>query len=154
LKGLVKSLRFARRESLMRRFHFLTTLASALVLLPLLSASAQQEAPPLPIGSHVPTLRSRTIAGKPFSLKALRGHVVLLDYWATWCGPCRMATPTLESLHRKYAKQGLRVVGISVDDPTTVAQVPAFAKLMHVTYTLCASPKQDISAMKGRSSAA
>ncbi len=130
----------------MPRTKLVTALASALVLLPLSLASAQQDAPPLPLGSHAPAFQSRTTAGRPFSLRSLRGHVVLMDFWATWCGPCRMATPTLEGLQRKYAGRGLRVVGVSVDDPTTVAQVPAFAKQMHVTYTLVASPAQDIKA--------
>jgi peroxiredoxin len=118
-------------------------LTFALVVLPLTLACAQGDGPPLPIGSRAPAFTTKTLAGKPFSLASQRGHVVLLDYWATWCGPCRMATPTLEMLHKKFASRGLRVVGVSVDDPSSVGQVPAFVKQMHVTYTICASPVAD-----------
>ena len=125
----------------MRPLTLVSALTAALAVLPLTLASAQQEAPPLPLGSKAPAFHTTSLSGKPLSLTALRGHVVLLDYWATWCGPCRMATPTLESLHQKFGKRGLRVIGISVDDASTVAQVPAFARMMHMTYTLSASPQ-------------
>lgn len=125
-------------------------LASALPL----AASAQgmmQAAPPppLPVGSHAPAFSTKTVQGKPLSLKSLRGKVVLLDYWATWCGPCQMATPTLQALHRKFGSQGLIVVGLSVDDPSTVAQVKPFIKHFGMTYLVSASP-----AMNGKAAAA
>jgi thiol-disulfide isomerase/thioredoxin len=103
-------------------------------------SSGAQDPPPLPVGSHAPAFVTTTLGGKPLSLRSLRGKVVLLDYWATWCGPCRMATPTLQALHRTYGPRGLSVVGLSVDDAGTVAQVPAFVKQYHITYTVSASP--------------
>ncbi len=111
----------------------------ALTLLPALPSFAQ-DAPPLPVGTHAPAFKTTTLQGKPLSLSSLRGKVVLLDYWATWCGPCRMATPTLQSLHKQFGSRGLRVVGMSVDDPSTVAQVKPFVKAFGVTYTVSASP--------------
>ena len=125
----------------MHRRFTLAALAATLAILPLTRTAAQQDAPPLPIGSKAPAFRTTTLAGKPLSLASLRGHVVLVDYWATWCGPCRMATPTLQGLHQKFAKRGLRVIGMSVDDDSTVSQVPAFARMMHMTYTITASPQ-------------
>lgn len=55
--------------------------------------------------------------GKPVDLSAFAGKVVLLDYWATWCGPCRRSMPELERLHQEYSRKGLVVLGVSVDDP-------------------------------------
>ena len=105
----------------------------------LLPGARAQEAP-LPAGTPAPAFATRTTSGKPLSLKSLRGHVVLLDFWATWCGPCRMATPTLEALHRKYGARGLRVVGLSVDDKSTVAQVRPMMKQFGITYAVSAVP--------------
>jgi thiol-disulfide isomerase/thioredoxin len=61
--------------------------------------------------------------GKPFSLSSHRGKVVLIDFWATWCGPCRMAIPHLIELQREYRHKGLQVVGVSLDQ-----QGPAVVK--------------------------
>lgn len=105
--------------------------------------------PPLPAGVHAPAFTTKTLQGRPLSLQSLRGKVVLLDYWATWCGPCQMATPTLEGLHRQFGRRGLAVVGLSMDDPTTVAMVQPFIKHFGITYTVSAEPR-----LNGRAAAA
>ncbi len=57
-----------------------------------------------------------TIDGKSLTGKGLRGKVVLVDFWATWCGPCKKASPIMESLHKKYGKQGLVVIGANTSE--------------------------------------
>ncbi len=118
---------------------FPTLAALALALLP--AAALAQDAPPLPAGTPAPAFTTQTVAGKPLSLRSLRGKVVLLDFWATWCGPCQMATPTLQSLHKQFGGQGLRVVGLSVDDPRSVPVVKPFMKHFGITYLVSASPQ-------------
>ncbi len=121
----------------------LFTAAVLLALLPASAASAQYEMappPPLPAGTPAPAFTTQTVGGKPLSLRSLRGKVVLLDYWATWCGPCQMATPTLESLYKKFGPQGLKVVGLSVDDSRSVGAVKPFMKHFSMTYIVSASP--------------
>ena len=54
-------------------------------------------------------------SGKAFHLNAQRGKVVLVDFWATWCGPCRMAIPHLIELQKEYGKKGFTMVGVSLD---------------------------------------
>jgi cytochrome c biogenesis protein CcmG/thiol:disulfide interchange protein DsbE len=125
----------------MRRFIAFSALAAALLLSAVPRVSAQAGMPPLPIGSKAPAFITKTLSGQKLSLSSLRGHVVLLDYWATWCGPCRMATPTIEGLYREYARHGLRVVGLSVDAPNTVSQVPAAVRALHMTYLVSADPR-------------
>ena len=60
------------------------------------------------------------------SLSDLRGHVVILDFWATWCGPCRRLAPILAGIEEKYASQGLKVIGINQRESKSV--VSEFAK--------------------------
>lgn len=120
-----------------------TMTALLLALLPASAAHAQFEfapPPPLPAGTPAPAFTTQTVAGKLLSLKSLRGKVVLLDYWATWCGPCQAATPTLESLYKKFGSQGLRVVGLSVDDQRSAAAVKPFMKHFGMTYIVSVSP--------------
>ena len=107
-------------------------------LLPVFAPAVRAQDAPLPAGKPAPPFATMTVDGKPLSLKSLRGQVVLLDMWATWCGPCRMATPMLQSLHRKFGGKGLKVVGFSVDD--TPALVKPFQKQMKLTYTMAANP--------------
>ncbi len=71
--------------------------------------------PVLAIGEEAPPLAGLTIHGEPFSLADLRGRVVLLNVWATWCEPCRTELPDLRALHVRLEPRGLTVVGVSVD---------------------------------------
>jgi peroxiredoxin len=63
-----------------------------------------------------PTFSLRDITGRPLTLSDYKGKVVLLDFWATWCGPCRVEAPRFVDLARRYREQGLAVIGISMDD--------------------------------------
>ncbi len=63
----------------------------------------------------------------------LRGRVVLLDFWATWCGPCQRSTPMLARLNRRYGARGLSVVGVNVDQEGPAA-VPVFARRFGLDY--------------------
>jgi thiol-disulfide isomerase/thioredoxin len=64
----------------------------------------------------VSELKLQNRNGSPFSLESLKGQVVVLDFWASWCIPCRTSFPFLDSLQEKYAPQGLRVVGLTLED--------------------------------------
>ncbi len=56
-------------------------------------------------------------------LSAVKGKVVLVDFWASWCGPCKLALPAYDKLAKKYGKKGFVVVGVNVDDDLTLGQV-------------------------------
>lgn len=67
------------------------------------------------LGAPAPAYTGVTVRGVPFDLAELRGKVVLLNVWATWCEPCREELPDLQGLHDRLGERGLRVVGVSVD---------------------------------------
>src|SRR5262249_17263539 len=68
------------------------------------------------VGNRMPAYQSTYLDGTAFDVAAQKDSVVLLNAWATWCGPCRFETPELERLHQKYSARGFKVVGVSVDD--------------------------------------
>ena len=81
--------------------------------------------------------------GKDVRLADLEGQVVLLNFWATWCGPCRLEIPWFVEFQEKYKDQGFRVVGISVDDPPEA--LPPFAKRFKINYPLLVgSDREDV----------
>lgn len=75
----------------------------------------------------------RDLAGKTHSLADYRGKLVLLNFWATWCPPCRKEIPLFIELQRRYQKQGLQIVGISIDNPEAVAR---YWQEMRINYPL------------------
>jgi cytochrome c biogenesis protein CcmG, thiol:disulfide interchange protein DsbE len=67
------------------------------------------------VGQSAQALIVTTLDGKTVDLASLRGKVVLVNYWATWCAPCREEMPTLSAFYRAYHERGLEMIGISVD---------------------------------------
>ncbi|MDH3272000.1 MAG: TlpA family protein disulfide reductase [Gemmatimonadota bacterium] len=82
-----------------------------------------------------------TLAGDTVTLASLRGEVVLLNLWATWCVPCRTETPYLQDLYEEYGPRGFQIVGISLDTGDASNQVEAFVEEYGVTYTILHDPQ-------------
>jgi thiol-disulfide isomerase/thioredoxin len=70
---------------------------------------------PIVIGEEAPNIEDATPDGNTYSLKSMRGKVVLVDFWASWCGPCRRANPHVVELYHKYKDKGFDVIGVSLD---------------------------------------
>jgi peroxiredoxin len=86
--------------------------------------------------------------GKPVRLSQYRGRVVLLNFWATWCGPCRIEIPWLMDLYRKHRERGLVVLGVSVD--AAVPKVKPFAQQLRINYpVLIGAGRDDLNAAFG-----
>lgn len=81
------------------------------------------------------TYQLRDLDGRPISLEALRGKVVWVNFFASWCPPCQQETPILRTLADDYRERGLEVVGISVQE-TTPADVKAYAERYRLRYTI------------------
>ncbi len=73
-------------------------------------------------GSQMPEFSFTTFRGKKLSKNSLKGKVVVIDFWATWCGPCKMMSPVMEKLHRDFAKKGVTVIGASTDENISLAK--------------------------------
>ncbi len=71
---------------------------------------------PLVVGESPPPVQLNDLQGQPVSLEGLKGKVVLVDFWATWCVPCRAELPKLVELQKHHAEQGLVVLAINVDE--------------------------------------
>jgi peroxiredoxin len=69
------------------------------------------------VGQPAPALAATELTGQGFDLGALRGRVVIVNFWATWCVPCRAEMPALDAFYRQYHNQGLDMIGISADHP-------------------------------------
>jgi thiol-disulfide isomerase/thioredoxin len=87
----------------------------------------------LSVGDSVGAYALPDLVGRTTALAAWRGKVVLLNFWATWCAPCREEMPTLAKLQRDHAADGLQVVGIAMDQPQSAA---AFLKKIPVGYPI------------------
>jgi thiol-disulfide isomerase/thioredoxin len=79
-----------------------------------------------------PTFSLTDITGKPLNLSDYKGKVVILDFWATWCGPCRIEIPGFIELQKRYASQGFTMIGISLDE--SPEPVVAFYKELQMNY--------------------
>src|SRR5713226_855856 len=80
-----------------------------------------------------PDFSLETLDGPTMRLSDLRGKAVLLNFWATWCGPCKIETPWLVELQNQYGSQGLQVIGVAMDD-SGKEDIAKFAKDMGVNY--------------------
>lgn len=87
------------------------------------------------VGDKMPAYSAKYLDGKPFDVSAEKGNVVLINVWATWCGPCRYEIPELQALHDKYAARGFKVVGVSVDESGADA-VKQFVRENKITYPI------------------
>jgi cytochrome c biogenesis protein CcmG/thiol:disulfide interchange protein DsbE len=92
------------------------------------AAAATRAAPDLPV---------MTIDGRRLTLSQLRGKVVMLDFWATWCPPCRQEIPHLVRLAQRYGPKGLEVVGLTIENPQTdTEKVRLFMQRYGINYTV------------------
>ena len=82
------------------------------------------------------TLSLPDLSGNPQSLEQYRGRVVILNFWATWCVPCRAEMPLLVDIQNRYASRGVVVVGASADDEATKDQIKPFVEELRITFPI------------------
>src|SRR5215813_13193168 len=93
--------------------------------------------PPMPVtpksGSVAPDFTLPDLKGKIVQLSSFKGKAVVIDFWATWCEPCKIEMPWLVDLQTKYGPQGLQIIGVAMDDADDQT-IQAFAQKMGVNY--------------------
>jgi len=103
------------------------------------SASADPSDDPaakLLLGKAAPSFTLVDLDGKKVSLADYKGHAVVLNFWATYCGPCKLEMPWFQDLQNKYKDKGLVVLGLDQDDGMAVKEVAAASKRVGVTYPI------------------
>ncbi len=106
--------------------------------------SAEDSTTPLN-GKIAPAFTLQDLNGNKVSLSSYKGRPLVVDFWATWCGPCKVEIPWFEKLHDQYASQGLEIIGVSADELdkddaaklfTEKRDIADFASKMHMNYPI------------------
>jgi thiol-disulfide isomerase/thioredoxin len=111
-----------------------TMLLATLVTVPALAVAPAGPAPAFKLDS---------MAGKPVSLDQYKGQVVMINFWASWCGPCRTEMPILEKLHAKYKPMGFTMIGVNVEPDSSLAA--NWLKSTPVTFPILFDTKSEVS---------
>jgi cytochrome c biogenesis protein CcmG, thiol:disulfide interchange protein DsbE len=98
----------------------------------------------LQVGDEAPDYAAATVFGDTLRLADLRGDVVLLNIWATWCIPCREEMPALQRLHREYGEVGLRVVGVSIDAAGMMPDILHFTDQFAISFPILHDPAEGV----------
>lgn len=117
----------------MKRYPSIGLLACTLLLCVLLMPNSAQAI--LRAGQPAPNFKVVTTSGQTVTLDNYQGYVLVLDFFATWCIPCRTSIPHIVEMNRKYGKQGLQVLGLSADEEGDRV-LKSFADERHINYPL------------------
>lgn len=129
----------------MRHLSLAVLLSLMCLGLPACSSPPPQESssgPPV-VGQAAPDFTLSDLGGKPFSLSALRGKVVIVNFWATWCPPCRAEMPSMEQLHRELGAEGLVLLAVNVEKDGRQT-VPKFLASSPHSFPILLDDKEEI----------
>ena len=137
----------------------LVSLALAVALFALAACGAKSSPSPTPtgaatsdhsgldVGQKAPLFTAKLVSGQPVTLESLRGKIVLLNFWATWCGPCRGEMPFLQALADKYDKKDFAVLAVNfLEQPDTIAK---FTNQFNLKFDVVLDPKGEINRLYG-----
>jgi thiol-disulfide isomerase/thioredoxin len=90
-----------------------------------------------------PEFSLAALGGQKLSLSQYKGQVVMINFWATWCGPCRQEMPLLDAMYKKYKKMGFTLIGVNVEPDSKAAE--AFLKTTPVSFPVAFDPDSSVS---------
>ena len=100
------------------------------------------------VGHLAPDFRLPTLDGRPVRLSDYRGQVVLLNFWATWCGPCRVEMPAMERLYREFRPEGFLVLAVSTDIEGAAVTGP-YREALGLSFPIAHDPTRDVMSLYG-----
>ncbi|TFB10878.1 TlpA family protein disulfide reductase [Candidatus Marinimicrobia bacterium MT.SAG.3] len=115
-------------------------IAAALLIL----SGADSASPLIPLQGNVPGYKLKTLAGKRISLKDYRGSPLLINFWATWCVPCRKEFPIIKEIQNKFGKDGLVVLAVNVDDTRSISGVKSFVSAHSLDFIIPLDPNRKL----------
>ena len=127
-----------RNQSRLRRI-----LLIAAVLAAGLPVTVAASKPPVNVGADAPDFALRSAAGSNLRLSEHRGQVVMINFWATWCGPCRQEMPKLDEIFARYERAGFALLGVNIDEDSERAQ--RLADELGVSFPLLFDDEQNVS---------
>lgn len=98
--------------------------------------------PPLRSGALAPDFSLRALDGSERSLSELRGRVVFVNFWATWCGPCEEEAPSLDRLYRQLEQQDFEILAVSIDTEAARGRVREFGEEHKLSFPILLDPEQ------------
>jgi cytochrome c biogenesis protein CcmG, thiol:disulfide interchange protein DsbE len=110
------------------------------------NAATRSASDKVEVGQPAPAYAATSLNGDSVSLAKMRGKVVLMNVWATWCGPCRKEIPELRAIHSAYKDKGLELVGVSVDADGSDQAIREFLKEFRMDYAIWRDPNEGVSA--------
>jgi thiol-disulfide isomerase/thioredoxin len=113
----------------------------ALLLVVVSGAPEARETRQGAVSNEQPGLSLKDVGGRTRSLGEYRGKIVVLNFWATWCKPCRDEIPILVSLDSRYRERGVEFIAASADDESTQKKVPEFARKLKITFPVWVGAK-------------
>ena len=100
------------------------------------------------VGHLAPDFVLTTLDGREVHLSDYRGHVLFLNFWATWCGPCKVEMPAIERLYREYRRQGLAILAVSTDLEGPAVTRP-YRDALGLTFTIAHDPETVVMRLYG-----
>jgi peroxiredoxin len=129
----------------MMRIQALFGLAVAVILTTAPGVSSAATA--IKVGDPAVDFSLNSRGGDPVTMSGLKGQVVLINFWASWCGPCRQEFPLLDTIYKKYKKLGFTIIGLNVEPDAKDAE--AFLKQNPVSFPIVYDPKDEMSKRYG-----